>query len=200
MTQRYSPSPVDFSRVIILALGFGTITGWGMYALASRSATEVESQLRGQVRNLHQVQMDLLTERQRMTITAGDLEQLQSQVSNLRQEADLLTQARDLAQAELVTAASGMKDLIRQLNTSGNDVSTTDSVNTNTVDAQHLVTATAQKALTKLGYGSLKADGIVGSGTRKAITAFQRANKLHVTSELDASTLRLVTPGKLASQ
>ena len=49
-------------------------------------------------------------------------------------------------------------------------------------------------------YGSLKADGIVGSGTCKAITAFQRANKIHVMGELDAPTLRLVTPGRLASQ
>src|SRR3712207_4755149 len=128
MPQRYSPSPVDFSRVIILALVFGTITGWAMYALSSRSAAEVESQLRGQVRTLHQVQMDLLTERQRTTTAVGDLEQLRSQVSKLRQEADLLTQARDLAQAELVTAATGMKDLISQRNNSGNDVSTTGSI------------------------------------------------------------------------
>jgi chromosome segregation ATPase len=199
MAQRYASSPVDFSRVIILALGFGTITGWGMYALSKQSAAEVESQLRGQVRHLHQVQMDLLSERQRTTTAIGDLEQLQSQVSKLRQEADLLTQARDLAQAELVTAATGMKDLISQLNSSGNDVSTTGSINTNTLDSQHLVTATAQKALTKLGYGSLKADGIVRSGTRKAITEFQRTNKLHVTGELDAPTLRLLTPGRLAS-
>ena len=199
MPQRYSPSPVDLSRVVILALGFGTITGWGMYTLSNRSAAEIEDQLRGQVRHLHQVQMDLLAERQRTMTAVGDLEQLRSQVSKLRHEADLLTQARDLAQAELVTAATGMKDLISQLNTSGHDVSTTDSINTGTIDAQRLVTATAQKALTKLGYGSLKADGIVGSGTRKAITEFQRANKLHVTGELDAPTLRLLTPSKLAS-
>jgi peptidoglycan hydrolase-like protein with peptidoglycan-binding domain len=128
------------------------------------------------------------------------LEQLRSQVSKLRQEADLLTQARDLAQAELVTAATGMKDLISHLNNSGNDVSTTGSITTNSLDSQHLVTATAQKALTKLGYGSLKADGIVGSSTRKAITEFQRAKGLHVTSEMDAPTLRLLAPGKLASQ
>jgi chromosome segregation ATPase len=166
MAQRYASSPVDFSRVIILALGRGTITGWGMYALSSRSAAEVESQLRAQVRHLHQIQMDLLTERQRTTTTVADLEQLQARVSKLRQEADLLTQARDLAQAELVTAATGMKDLISQINNSGNDVSTTGSINMNSLDSQHLVTATAQKALTKLGYGSLKADGIIGSGTR----------------------------------
>ncbi len=201
MAQRYTrPSPVDFSRVIILALGFSTITGWGMYALSSRSAAEVESQLRGQVTHLHQMQMDLLAERQRTTTAAGDLEQLRYQVSTLRQEADLLTQARDLAQAELVTAATGMKNLISHLSNSGNDVSTTGSINTSTVDAQHLVTATAQKALTRHGYGPLKADGIVGSGTRKAITEFQRANKRHITGELDALTLRLLTPGKLASQ
>jgi chorismate mutase len=171
-----------------------------MYALSSRSAAEMESQLRGQVKHLHQIQMDLLSERQRTTTAVGDLEQLRTHVSKLRQEADLLTQARDLAQAELVTAASGMKDLINQMNNSGNDVSTTGSITTSTVDPQDLVTATAQKALTKLGYGSLKADGIVGSGTRNAITAFQRANKLHVTGELDAPTLRLLTPGNLASQ
>jgi hypothetical protein len=84
MPQRYSPSPVDFSRVIILALGFGIITGWGMYALASRSAAEVENQLHGQVRHLHQIQIDLLAERQRTTTAVGDLAQLQSQVSKLR--------------------------------------------------------------------------------------------------------------------
>jgi hypothetical protein len=188
MTQRYASSPVDFSRVIILALSFGTITGWGMYTLSSRSAAEVESQLGGQVKHLHQIQVDLLTERQRTTTAVGDLEQLRSQVSKLRQEADLLTQARDLAQAELVTAATGMKDLISQLSNPDNDVSTTGSINTSTVDAQNLVTATAQKALTRQGYGPLKADGIVG-----------RANKLHVTGELDAPTLRLLTPGKLAN-
>jgi hypothetical protein len=199
MAQRYASFPVDFSRVIILALGFATITGWGMYALSSRSDGEMESQLRGQMRHLHQIQMDLLSERQRTTAAVGDLEQLRTHVSNLREEADLLTQARDLAQAELVTAATGMKDLISKLNNSGNDVSTTGSINTSTIDAQHLVAATAQKALTKLGYGSLTADGIVGSGTRKAITEFQQANKLHVTGELDAPTLRLLTPGKLAS-
>ena len=141
MAQRYASSPVDFSRVVILALGFGTITGWGMYALSSRSAAEVESQLRGQVRSLHQTQMDLLSERERTTTAVGDLEQLQSQVSKLRQEADLLTQARDLAQAELVTAAAGMKDLVIRLNNPGNDVSTTGSINTTTLDAQHLVRA-----------------------------------------------------------
>jgi hypothetical protein len=199
MSQRYAPSPVDLSRVIIVALGLGTITGWGMYTLSSRSAAEVESQLRGQVRSLHQIQMDLLAERQRTQSAVDNLEQLQAQVSKLRQEADLLMQARDLAQAELVTAATGMKDLLTQVNQSSSDVSTTGSITTNALDAQHLVTATAQKALTKLGYGSLKADGIVGLGTRKAIAKFQRAKGLHVTSELDAPTLRFLTSGKVAS-
>lgn len=199
MAQRYTPSPIDLSRVLIVALGLGTITGWGTYALSSRSANKVESQLRGQVRSLHQIQMDLLAERQRTQATVGDMERLQGQVSKLRQEADLLTQARDLAQAELVTAATGMKDLMAQVNQSGSDVSTTGSITTTAPDAQHLVTATAQKILTKLGYGSLKADGIVGLGTRKAIAEFQRAKGLHVTSELDAPTLRLLTLGKVAS-
>jgi hypothetical protein len=68
-------------------------------------------------------------------------------------------------------------------------VSLAESINTSTIGAQELVAATAQKALSKRGYGPLKADGIVGPGT-------QRANNLHVTGELNAPTLRLLVPGE----
>lgn len=172
MAQRYAPFPVDLSRVIILALGLGTVWGWAMFAISGWSAAETESQLRGQVSSLHQIQIDLLSERQRTKMAMGNLEQLRSQVEKLRQEADLLTQARDLAQAELVTAAIGMKDLLGQLNQVRGDVAATGSINTKPIDAQQLVTVTAQKALTRLGYGPLKADGVVGPGTRRAIEAF----------------------------
>lgn len=196
MRQRSAPFPVDLSRVLLLLLGLSTLTGWGMYLLASRSAAETEGQLRGQVASLQQIHLDLLSERQRTNTATGDLNRLQAQVEKLRQDADLLTQARDLAQAELVTAATGMRDLVSQLKS---DVSATGSLSASTLDGQHLVTMTAQKALTRLGYGRLTADGVVGPGTRQAIEAFQRANNLHITGELDAPTLQRLTPSKLAS-
>jgi peptidoglycan hydrolase-like protein with peptidoglycan-binding domain len=46
-----------------------------------------------------------------------------------------------------------------------------------------------QRALAKLGYG-IKADGIMGSGTRQAIERFEHDRKLPVTGEFNARTLR----------
>jgi hypothetical protein len=46
-----------------------------------------------------------------------------------------------------------------------------------------------QRALAKLGYG-IKADGIMGSGTRQAIERFEQDRKLPVTGEFNARTLR----------
>jgi hypothetical protein len=41
-----------------------------------------------------------------------------------------------------------------------------------------------QRALNRLGYGPLKADGLAGVGTRQAIEKFQRDRKLPVTGEI----------------
>lgn len=48
----------------------------------------------------------------------------------------------------------------------------------------------AQKALTKLGYGPLKADGVMGSTTKGAVEAFERAKSLPVTGGLGPRTVR----------
>jgi hypothetical protein len=50
--------------------------------------------------------------------------------------------------------------------------------------------AAAQKALAKLGYGSLKSDGVIGPGTRQAIEKFERDRRLPVTGELNPRTVR----------
>jgi hypothetical protein len=47
-----------------------------------------------------------------------------------------------------------------------------------------------QKALTKLGYGPLKPDGLLGTGTRQALERFERDNNLPVTGGLAARTTR----------
>ena len=48
----------------------------------------------------------------------------------------------------------------------------------------------AQKALSKLGYGPLKADGLMGATTRAAIEKFERDRKLPVKGEAAGRTLR----------
>lgn len=63
---------------------------------------------------------------------------------------------------------------------------TTASVTPKTEDA----VAKAQRALIKLGYGPLRADGILGAGTRAAIAKFERDRKLPVKGEPTGRTLR----------
>jgi hypothetical protein len=50
--------------------------------------------------------------------------------------------------------------------------------------------AAAQRALIKLGYGPLKADGVMGAGTRQALERFEKDRRLPVTGELAARTVR----------
>jgi len=50
--------------------------------------------------------------------------------------------------------------------------------------------ASAQKALAKLGYGPITADGLLGSGTRSALEKFERDKKLPVTGDLSPKTVK----------
>lgn len=50
-----------------------------------------------------------------------------------------------------------------------------------------------QRALTKLGYGPLKDDGLMGPGTKAAIEKFERDRKLPVKGEAAGPTLRTLT-------
>jgi predicted lipid-binding transport protein (Tim44 family) len=50
--------------------------------------------------------------------------------------------------------------------------------------------AAAQRALTKLGYATLKSDGVIGPGTRQAIEKFERERRLPATGELGPRTVR----------
>lgn len=56
-------------------------------------------------------------------------------------------------------------------------------------DANRTVVA-GQRALNKLNYGPLKADGLMGAGTRAAIERFERDRKLPVTGEIAGRTAR----------
>ena len=51
-------------------------------------------------------------------------------------------------------------------------------------------TMNVQKALTKLGYGPLKADGVLGATTRQALERFERDKNLPVTGGLGTRTTR----------
>ena len=50
--------------------------------------------------------------------------------------------------------------------------------------------AAVQRALNRLGYGPLKADGVIGDGTRQALERFERDRRLPLTRDLSPRTLR----------
>ena len=50
--------------------------------------------------------------------------------------------------------------------------------------------AAGQRALVKLGYGPMKADGVMGPGTRQSIERFERERQLPVTGEFSGRTAR----------
>ena len=78
--RRHAPFHFGLSHFVILALGLGTISGWTTFFIASRSSAATERELRGQVASLHQIQMDLLLEKDRLKAPTGGLEPLRSQV------------------------------------------------------------------------------------------------------------------------
>jgi Putative peptidoglycan binding domain len=79
------------------------------------------------------------------------------------------------------SAKATIGDLIRE----------TESATNSTVNAPDAArVAKAQAALTKLGYGALKPDGVMGAGTRQAIERFEKDRKLAVTGELGPRTAR----------
>lgn len=58
----------------------------------------------------------------------------------------------------------------------------------------------AQRALNKLNYGPVKADGLLGAGTKQAIERFERDHRLPVTGELAPRTLRELATASGISQ
>jgi hypothetical protein len=113
------------------------------------------------VSSLHQIQMDLLLENDRMKAAAGDLEPLQSQSSPTSGSRPSDPSPRS-GQGRARYRCTGMRDLVDQLNHAGGDMAATGSTDTRPITSEQLVTRTAQTALTRLGYGPLKADGMAG--------------------------------------
>jgi DNA repair exonuclease SbcCD ATPase subunit len=128
----------------------------------------------------------LAAERDQLQAQMGNLQDAERRVARVKDEvAHLehlrvqLSKAVDRAQAQL----GGRSDPAPQ-SSSASAPPPTSSISL----SQQQIRA-AQEALTKLGYGRLEADGVMGDGTRAAVEAFERARGLMVTGELTASTV-----------
>ncbi len=189
----YSKSNPAHRLVLPIILALVAATGWGLLFASRQSAAEFEEHLRGQVSSLHQRQIELLNERAQREAAVGTLEKLRSEVVALRQEQEGLTQARDQIQADLTRLRAEQDAASVRSGQTQAAGGKTASVPGRRGEADQASIVTAQRALTKLGYGPLVLDGIVGSGTRQAIQDFQHDRGIRVTSKLDPATLRQLT-------
>ncbi|WP_414471075.1 peptidoglycan-binding protein [Microvirga sp. M2] len=185
MTARHMADQRTFSHVLILALAIGAATGWGMWFLSGQRSDRIERELRQQVSTLAQSQMRMLHERETAEAAKSDLASLQSQTAALRKEIEELTQRRDTIQAGAPAPSAA-----ENAPPAAERTSTAETGSATSHQQEQVVVSTAQKALTRLGYGRLAADGVIGPSTRQAIEEFQYKNGIPVTRELDAATLQ----------
>lgn len=188
---RKHPQPNSaYHLVLPIVLALVAATGWGLLFVSRQSAAEFEEHLRNQVSSLHQRQMDLLNERSEREAAVGTLERLRSEITAQRQEQESVKQARDQLQADLSRLRAEQdvaSDRSGPSHAGGGGAVSRPGLGQ---VPDHASIVTAQRALTKLGYGPLVLDGIVGPGTRRAIKDFQQDHGVRVTSELDSATLR----------
>jgi hypothetical protein len=158
-----------------------------MWFVSGERSDRIERELREQVSTLAQSQMQLLHEREVAEAAKADVASLQSQVASLRKEIDDLSQHR----GRLLAVRGAGQSAASNMAVGVAHASVSETGSTTTLDhPEKVIVSTAQKALTKLGYGPLAADGVMGPSTRRAIEEFQYKNGLPVTKELDMATLQ----------
>jgi murein L,D-transpeptidase YcbB/YkuD len=169
-------------------------TGWGLFAYSVVSSGSDEQAVQNEIARLHQevkvvsAERDKFVQERDQTIQkSGDLQYLQNKVAAATQELQRLdtmraqvSEAIDQAHPKLVTLAAQSR---------ANNESTTVSSAASAPLLKQQIRA-AQEALVNLGYRNLEADGVFGSGTSKAVEAFERAKGLPVTGKLGPATLQ----------
>lgn len=183
MTGRNAVERWNVSHAIILALAIGATVGWGMWFLSGQRADRIERELREQISTLAQSQVQLLHEREVAEAAKSDLASLRSQSAALRQEIEEMSQNRDRLKANAPKEAAADAAPPADGQTPTADAASTDH-------REALAVSNAQKILTKLGYGPLAADGVMGPSTRQALEEFQYKNGIPVTRDLDPATLQ----------
>jgi hypothetical protein len=103
-------------------------------------------------------------------------------------EASNKPEASKAEPARAETAARAPRDGIGEIIRAGEPAGAETTASVATLGG--LSIAQAQRALVKLGYGPLKADGLMGASTRAAIEKFERDRKLPVKGEPSTRTFR----------
>ncbi|RDI58526.1 peptidoglycan-binding domain-containing protein [Microvirga subterranea] len=191
--EAHTSNKVATYKVTSGVLGVLALLGWGLYGYSLSSSGTEESRLREQTTRLQNDLNQLNTEHRRVTAeyeqlrqSAGDLQGVQGQLASVQEQVKSLEQAR----AQLTeSVAQARSQLTSSTAPSADDARASQTGTANPSTGPVRIDA-AQEALTRLGYGPLTADGKMGSRTRRAIEAFERAQGLAVTGSLERATVQ----------
>ncbi len=188
MTRTRESRAVTTRNLIIPGIIVAALAGWGAYGYSALSSMQLEQQMDGQTAALQDYQAQFLTQRRKAEEGAREITRLQEQLAsatgeierlaarNKEIEADLATSQEQLASLQNLHAppALGRAPALRGI--------------TPVPTRQDILAA--QEALTRLGFGTLEADGVMGPSTREAIEKFQQVVGLTITGELHGLTLQ----------
>jgi uncharacterized phage infection (PIP) family protein YhgE len=179
------------SKVTSGVLGALALLGWGLYGYSAAFSGSQEDALREQTTRLQNEIDQITAEHRRVTAeydqlsqSAGDLKTAQGQLASVQGQVKSLEQARAQLTESIAQARAQLGSALASDDGGPSQTGTTSPASGPVrVDA-------VQEALTKLGYGPLTADGRMGSKTRQAIQAFERAQGITVTGNLEPATVQ----------
>ncbi|WP_245435512.1 peptidoglycan-binding domain-containing protein [Microvirga calopogonii] len=178
--------------------------GWALYGFSALMPRSSNADAQAEIARLHQAAQAAGTEHDALVAQLElfkeanqDLQHLQNRIAAATQELKHLEYLR--------SRISGEIDVMRPQPSRGSSQALSAPEHPVSSDAAGAVPSKeevgyAQQALTALGFGPLKADGVFGPGTRRSIEAFQQSRGLPVTGNLEAGTLRALRNSHTAAQ
>lgn len=200
MTRTHARKAPHLNRVFVLTLALAAIGGWGMFIHTERTSSEAEDRLRDQIMSLRDQQRQLRAQQEKADASsATETAKLREELASARNAITRLSDDHNRVKAELADARAKLPSF-QQPQASRSTGKPMAFIDVTPRPAPRDVVA-AQKVLTELGYGPIKADGVIGAGMRQAIEKYQRDAGLRVSGDLHAETLQnLLDPAKRVAE
>jgi murein L,D-transpeptidase YcbB/YkuD len=172
------------------------VAGWALYGFSILGPQTPEAYTEAEIARLSQAAETANASRDALAAELGrfkeehqDLQHIQKQIAAASQELKHLEYLRGRVSGEIDTMRPQPSRATYQAAPTA-AASEPPAVGSLPLSKEEI--SKAQQALTTLGYGTLKADGVFGPGTRRAIEGFERAQGLPATGQLGAETLRAI--------
>lgn len=113
---------------LLLALSLSAAAGWGSFALARHTSTEMEHQLRDQAASLQTSQTQLAAERTKTQASLSEMAQLRAELVAARSEMNQLSQSREQVPVEFSPVRPNGKSANIRSDDTNDDVSRTGAI------------------------------------------------------------------------